>query len=107
MDNKRRFPRLSVNIQVEYTVLEKGSAVCKGKIEDISVAGLSIKINELLGKGTFLDIKFHLPKDKNPIEAISRVAWSKEIGRNAFETGIEFVKISYADQLRIGRLITE
>ncbi|MCM8771017.1 MAG: PilZ domain-containing protein [Candidatus Omnitrophica bacterium] len=107
MINKRRFPRLSMATQIEYTLLEKSYGIVKSHTKDVSIAGLSIKTNELLEKGTYLDIKFYLPGDTNPIEAISKVVWSKQIGPSDFETGIEFVKINYADQERIGRLIAE
>ncbi|MDD5044521.1 MAG: PilZ domain-containing protein [Candidatus Omnitrophica bacterium] len=107
MEKQRRFPRLNMAIQMEYAVLDANCNSCKAKIEDISVAGISVKTKELLKKGTYLDVKFYLPKDKTPVEAISKVAWSREIGPNNFETGIEFIKINYADQERIGNLITE
>jgi len=107
MNNKRRFPRLNMPVQIEYAKLENPSPACKGRMKDISIAGISIITNELLEQGTYLDVKFFLPKSKEPIEAISKVAWSREVGRNSFETGIEFVKIKYADQERIGQLIKE
>lgn len=107
MKEQRRFPRLNLAIRIEYAILDRPLEVRKAQVINISTAGLSIKTGELLENGVYLDIKFYLPKDRNPIEAISRVAWSKEAARNNFESGIEFVKINYADQLRIAELITE
>lgn len=98
--NKRRFPRLEASIQTEYAILDKTTVVRQGKTKDISIGGLSILTSELLAKGEFLDIKFFLPNDKIPIEAISKVVWSREAG-SMFETGIEFVKINFKDQERI------
>ena len=60
----------------------------------------------MIDKDTYLDIKFYLPNDKNPIETISKVVWSKASGENSFEIGLEFVKINYIDQVRIGKLIS-
>jgi len=107
MREQRRFPRLNLNVRIEYTIIDKSIGAQKAQIKDISTAGLNIRTNELLEKGVYLYIKFYLPKEKTQIEAISKVAWSKESGPKIFETGIEFVKIGYADQVRIGKLITE
>lgn len=111
MENKRRFPRLNIAVKTQYTILDKSSSVLKSRTKDISVAGLRIATKELLDKGAYLDVKFFLPKDKFPIEAIAKVAWCRNIkpGLSAagFEVGLEFIKIAYEAQERISKFMSK
>jgi len=105
MQNKRRFPRLALCVRVEYKVLDpdKLTSLKVTKTKDIAVAGIRMHTpKETLAKDTYLDLKFYLPKDKAPIEAIGKVVWT-----SGKEAGIEFLKISYPDQERISNLMSK
>ncbi len=110
MENKRRFPRLSMSLRIDYKILDSSCDIRRAKTTDVSVGGLGLCIStgdELLAKGTYLDIKFYLPKEENAIEAIARVAWSRKTASGNCEAGLEFVKISYEDQERIANFMSK
>lgn len=57
--------------------------------EDVSLGGVSIKMERLLKVGTDIMLQFHLPTSGMPIEVNCRVASIKEQN----EVGIEFVDL--------------
>jgi c-di-GMP-binding flagellar brake protein YcgR len=104
--DKRKFPRLSYDVELKYEVLNLSSPTTqKSRVKNISVGGLCIMIFEKVKVGTLLKIEFSLlPKDKT-IVAKGRVVWVEELEiistdffSASYDCGIEFVDISPQDQ---------
>ena len=111
---RRRFPRLAFNVEVEYKVLEaEATEALASYSKDISAAGICIILLDKVDKGTLLDLKFFLPDLNRTIFAQGRVVWIEEfvVGDmktgKAFEAGIEFTKIDDVDQETIKQFVME
>lgn len=107
---KRRFPRLTVSIKIEYKLFEDKSApFLVTSTKDISAGGLCLRVFDQFEVGNILQLRFTLPGLPRFIFAKGRVVWIKELGRlgkgKAFELGIEFIEIKEEDKKQIGEYV--
>jgi c-di-GMP-binding flagellar brake protein YcgR len=109
---KRRFPRLSLNTEVNYTVLshEEAELFTTGS-RNISSGGICIIAFEKLNTGDILDLKFSLPGLKKFVVGKGRVVWINDCNvegsktDNVYEVGIEFVNIKEQDKNKIQEFV--
>jgi hypothetical protein len=87
---RRQFPRIDVNTNVNYAVVVPTYEV--GKTKDLSQSGLCLEVKRKLTAGTILRLEFELPGDKpERIEALGRVIWQRQKTEDSFATGIKFL----------------
>lgn len=99
---KRRYPRLNINVNVEYSVLETSESVA-GNTKNISAGGICLIVYEDIKPGTILKLQIYLPDNHNPIQATGKVVWRSKVEvvadkRVRFDTGIEFLDIKDSDR---------
>jgi c-di-GMP-binding flagellar brake protein YcgR len=106
--NKRKFPRLSINVEVKYKILDISSPTTpRTRTRNISEGGLSIMILEKVRVGTLLSLNIALPDADQPIIATGRVLWIEEFtiysteAYTFYECGVEYVNILSQDQENI------
>lgn len=104
---RRKYPRLNLNIEVEYSVL-RGADAIQVQSKNISAGGICLILYEDIQPDSVLELKFYLPRDTNPIKAIGRIVWRSEIvvaddKRTRFDAGIEFLEISDIDRTKIAQ----
>jgi c-di-GMP-binding flagellar brake protein YcgR len=107
-EERRRFPRLPMDTEIEYCILNQVEAeyYTTGS-KNISSGGLCIIVIERLECGAVLNLKFSLPDLKKIINARGRVAWVKELrigtkkAGDFYEAGIEFMQINKSDRNKI------
>lgn len=112
LEDKRKFPRLPFNIDVEYKVLSDDlQDVSLTLTKNISAGGICILSLEKLDIGKNLSLNFSLPEIKEPINATGKVVWIEEFSvgdtksSKAFDAGIEFTKINESDQQKINQYV--
>jgi len=97
---KRKHPRFSVDLPVEYSrterVLEQGRAI------NASQGGLLLHLPEQMELGMQLKLKlfFAMGSELNAIETVVEVVWADmhlERDRGDYRTGVRFVDISAED----------
>lgn len=99
-EEKRRFPRICCNVEVEYTLTQSDSCeVHTTSSKNLSRGGIRIIALEKLQVGQCVDIKFSLPETEEVIFAKGKVAWIEEflvgsgISSTAYDSGIEFTNL--------------
>lgn len=94
VEEKRRYLRLNVPIEIEY-ILPGSDKIYKAVTKDISAIGLRFATQSELPKDTALELKLKLPNIPNPIHANGRIAWLKKLDskEEPFSIGVEFIKI--------------
>ncbi len=102
---KRKYPRFSVDLPVEYYRVESSIAT-EGRALDVSESGLLIYFPERMEIGQRLNLKLFLSVGSklNTIEMVSEVAWVEMgIDKNSGEhrTGVKFVEISPDDMTKL------
>jgi c-di-GMP-binding flagellar brake protein YcgR len=108
--DKRKFPRLSFNVEVKYEVVRGRSPKAKkSRARNISAGGLCVMILEKVKAGTLLNLEFSLPDADAPIIAKGKVMWVEKLSIYAAEShvsydcGVSFVDIAPGDREKITR----
>ena len=104
--DKRKFPRLSFDVELKYEILNLSPpATQKSRVKNISAGGLCLMLFEKVKVGTILRIELSLPTKDEPIVAKGKVVWiekfeiiSVKFTSTTYDCGIEFVDISPRDQ---------
>jgi hypothetical protein len=101
---KRKHPRFSVDLPVEYSRTEL--SVEGGRVINASEGGLLLYLPEQMGVGHHLRLKlfFTMGSELNAIETVVEVVWVDillEKDRGDFRTGVRFVEISTEDMNRL------
>lgn len=106
MEEKRKFVRIDLCIEVTYEILPM--FIGKGEGKNLSEGGLCFLTEKVLENNTALLLKFNLPDSENThIECTGRVIWQK-IGDTGYLTGIEFLKSGdFFKQLKIQRFVSD
>ena len=100
--DKRRAERLPLACPIAYRIdVPRQPLEGSTKTVDFSSAGVQIVIPEMVSPQTACQLTITFPEHPEPLTFRGRVAWcriSKGKNRNAYETGIEFLKPStYTD----------
>ncbi len=102
MKEKRRFTRFDKRLGVIYSTLGVANVGASVVTSNVSRGGVKIPISRLIKKGDRLKLEIDAPDKKYPpIQAIGRVAWTREIGRFDIDSGIQFIRISPYDSNRL------
>jgi len=109
---RRKFPRLPLNAEIEYVVSGQEEAeLFTTESKNISSGGVCIVAFEKLQPGVIVNLKFCLPELNKFIIAKGKVAWIKELSirdkktDKVYEAGIEFVSIKDADREKIAEYV--
>lgn len=108
--DKRKFPRLSFNVDVNYELIAGQSAEArKSRSKNISAAGLCLMIPEKVEPGNLLNLEFFLPDADTPITARGNVVWVEELAIYSaepvvsYDCGLAFTDITPGDRKKINR----
>lgn len=97
MQERRKYARLTVPLEVSYTIEGKEGTQYKTVAKNVSPNGAMLSLEGELPMGAILDLEIKIPEDSTkPIPIKAKVVWSrKEIqeGKDAYNTGLEFIQI--------------
>ena len=94
MRERRRFIRISENLQISYEVLSK-PIPRDSLIKDISQGGIRFFTHEFVPKNSLLKIRLAIEKIHLYFETLVKVIWIREVSRSGrYEIGVEFTNIS-------------
>ena len=107
-EEKRRFPRIPLNIDVNYKILDNLNLnPSPTQSKNISTDGICIIMLENVSPGTNLGLDFKIPNSDIKIKAKGKIAWIKEFSfgftdtHKAYDAGIEFTDISEEEKTKI------
>lgn len=106
MEEKRKFVRIDLCIEVSYEILPM--FIGKAESKNIGGGGLCFLTKNVLESNTALLLKFNLPDAENThIECTGKVIWQK-ITDDGYLTGIEFLKgDDFFKQLKIQKFVSD
>ncbi len=109
---KRRFPRINLNVDIQYRILNSSeSQILKSQAKNISAGGICLISLDKPETGNILDLSFILPGLEGTLRILGRVAWVEAfiIGdtptSKGYEAGIEFIDIKDEEQQKINRYV--
>ncbi len=104
IDN-RKFPR--ANYPCKIVVIKSGSSQhFSTHTENIGKGGVCVVLEKALEKFCPVELTIYLQDGRHPLECDGRVVWTVK-GKQAFDTGIEFLNLQAEDAQRIERIIRE
>jgi c-di-GMP-binding flagellar brake protein YcgR len=107
----RRFPRMSIKLQVRYKRLKQGdiSPAAGSMGEDVGAGGMAMRCSQELPAGQLLMLSIYLPPENlqtqaggesvpeqacTPIAVLARVAWTSQKNSGEFLTGVQFLDLN-------------
>lgn len=96
MQERRRYVRLNVPLEVSYVIEGRQEQHRKSISRNISPSGIRFAVGEELPKGTVLELGIKIPTKTESIPLKAKVIWSKkEAGqeRDSYDMGLEFIHI--------------
>lgn len=97
MQEKRRYVRLNIPLEVSYTIEGKEATPRKSITKNISPNGARFTVEEELSVGTVLNIDIKIPTKNEPIPIKAKIVWSKkeseQQGKEIYDAGFEFIQI--------------
>ncbi len=96
-DERRRFIRLEVPIEVKYVIEDDPNQIRKRvSTKDLSCDGLRFISEQQIGEGAVLDLNLTIPLASNSVHIKGKAVWVKKTATEdtaPFEVGVEFVQI--------------
>ena len=103
MEEKRGFVRLSVSARAEYTL--PGKAPKDVELADLGARGMRIVCKEQFPEAQVLKMVLKIPGISGDIRGEGKVVWQRKLGRDVFDTGIEFAGLEDDGEERLIRFI--
>ena len=107
-EEKRRFLRLSVNVEVNFSVLDERQACAYSTAsKNLSAGGICIVSFRPVLAGSLLDLRFAIPGLDRFILSKGKVVWVSELNvggvksDKGYELGVEFIDIKEEDRKKI------
>ncbi len=99
--DQRVFPRVSTRCDI--LIHDRLGGTIQAKTQNLGAGGVCVILNRELEKLSQVHLRLTLDDPRAPIECEGRIVWmvrSKEpaSGKVSFDTGIEFIHLSPADQ---------
>ena len=100
-NQKRQYPRVNGHFIVSYSLEEKDDIIELSQTKNLSQGGIALSTSIKFNPGTQLVLKLRIPLAREPVKIIGRVVESRELGKNYYNTRIQFITIDekYRDSL--------
>lgn len=115
--------RLTLDYEVEYSILSGFDKLnlIQSHTKDFSVTGAKIETSEQLKQGDHISVRIEVPDlqsfwlddggnkcyNKTVVMCFGAVRWVREVGKEAYEAGIEFSGMTTRDKAYLARLFEE
>lgn len=94
--DRRRYRRYNIDIKTSFTIVSSSNITSKATIENLSLAGAKLSINDRVKRGVQLFVEIVHDGLKCNIVAIGKIIWVKEED-NVTSCGIRFIWLSDKD----------
>lgn len=101
--DKRKFPRVPVEVNLQLWKDNKAKKKTKGLIKDITLEGMCIETDLSFASGADLIFSLDLP-DKFKFNISGEIVWKKKNGK-IFRYGVKFVKLHIAEKPKLYNFI--
>jgi len=100
-NQKRQCPRVNGHFIVSYSLEGKDEIIELSQIKNLSQGGMALNTSIKFNPGTQLTLKLRIPLAHEPVKIIGRVVESRDLGKNLYNTRIQFVTIDekYRDSI--------
>jgi len=101
MEERRKFMRFSVPVDVRYAAPGKGIEG-SSMSRDVSREGIGFHVNKQMAREIKVELEINIPGESAPIIARGKVAWVKRLSEMGdFGIGVKVVKMDPLDRSRL------
>ena len=109
-NERRRFPRLGVAVDIQYKILPDSIAYETGATSNISAGGICLILYDALPAGSILELNIYLPDEQPIIKAKGKIVWVRPFNvardqKERFDAGIEFLDLSETNRKRVDNYV--
>lgn len=109
-EERRKFIRLNINVQVNYSLLDGKDVKRIATTRDIGAGGIRLFVDGQIKRGDVIKLEFLLPESPPQVFATGRIVWVKPFSiegdkTTRFDAGIEFLDINPQDRERINKYV--
>ena len=109
-EDRRKFVRLSIGVEVSYSLLDGKDTKQSATTKDIAAGGICLLVDTQLKKGDVVKLEIVLPEFPPRIYATGRIVWVKPFSMEGekkprFDVGIEFLAIDPKDRELINKYV--
>jgi len=108
---RRRFRRVKIAFDVEYSVEGAGLSEKKSLAKNIGAGGLCVIAYKKLEIDSVLSLEVHLPDGGDPLRMKGRLIWIRQFSGQdklvRYDAGIEFLNTEQQDLQRLSRYISQ
>jgi c-di-GMP-binding flagellar brake protein YcgR len=110
-EERRKFPRLNLAVDIEYSVLQKEPSLkVEVQSKNLSSGGICLIVYEKVKVGDSLALVMKLPEGERPIQAKGIVKWIGEFilsadNKSSWDVGVEFVGITETDREKLSQYV--
>lgn len=107
MKEKRKEPRIDVNIPLRYKELHGTADVTRGTLtRNLSAGGVKFSAASFVPLSCPLVVEVNLPRTSKPIRIVSKVVWIKKLPAGEdYEIGGKFLNIASTDREAIANYV--
>lgn len=109
IEEKRKVPRIPSNFPLKYRDLNRPQTEFRGTVsKNISAGGVRFRSDRFISLACRLVVELNLPKQDNPIRAVSKITWIKKLPTgDDYEVGNQFLEITREDRSAIRDFVKE
>lgn len=93
LKERRRYPRIELNLDAKYKVLDYEQVFHFTKTQNISAEGVCFMSSDILKPGIFVQLDVDLKDDDPPVSMVAEIRWAEDIKSDDGKKYINGVKI--------------
>ena len=105
-EERRHFPRVEQSFEARYRLFGDFGATWRAVTAiNLSASGIRFRGEEMLARGTMLDMQIVLPGITQSMVVRGMVVWSALQASGVIETGVDFADLSPQQQMQVDQMV--
>jgi len=103
LKERRRYPRIELNLDAKYKVLDYEQAFQFTKTQNISAEGVCFKSCDFLKPGIFVQLDVGLKDNNPPVSMVAEIRWAEDTkpdGDKKYINGVKIISMPAKDEVR-------
>ena len=103
LKEKRKYPRIELNLVAKYKVIEYEQLFQYTKTQNISAEGVCFESDEQLKLGVYVQLEVDIQDNFPPISMVAEIRWVGDIGPNKdkrYVNGVKIINMPAKDEVR-------
>jgi hypothetical protein len=103
LKERRRYPRIELNLDAKYKILDYEQVFQFTKAQNVSAEGVCFESHDLLKPGVYVQLEIDLKDDFAPVSMVAEIRWvgdAKSCGSKKYINGVKMISMPPKDEAR-------